>query len=174
MSRFLSLHIHHIAYPIHPRIPPFTIQRLPISVHRISHTAFATKPEGRHPPHDPPCAFDHNSDSSYRCKQNIPLHPWPRYHQVIRHIQCPRGNCIVVCHAKESHLTYSSQIADRLCASIGQDILDCLFSRSTLEYLSRRKPLTSHTFRPFLFFGLATLYNGQSLPSQSFHSLTVL
>ncbi|KAJ7188297.1 eukaryotic membrane protein family-domain-containing protein [Mycena filopes] len=37
------------------------------------------------------------------------------------------------------------EIGDRLCASIGQDILDCLFSRSTLEPLSHRHPLTSHT-----------------------------
>ncbi|GLB45078.1 putative eukaryotic membrane protein family protein [Lyophyllum shimeji] len=51
------------------------------------------------------------------------------------------------------------EIADRLCASIGQDILDCLFSRSTLEPLSHRMPVTTHTFRPFLFFTLATLYN---------------
>ncbi|KAF9522652.1 eukaryotic membrane protein family-domain-containing protein [Crepidotus variabilis] len=51
------------------------------------------------------------------------------------------------------------EIGDRLCASIGQDILDCLFSRSTLEPLSRRKPVTSNTFRPFLFFSLALAYN---------------
>ncbi|KAJ6593877.1 eukaryotic membrane protein family-domain-containing protein [Mycena capillaripes] len=51
------------------------------------------------------------------------------------------------------------EIGDRLCASIGQDILDCLFSRSTLEPLSHRIPVTSHTFRPLLFFLLATLYN---------------
>ncbi|KAJ7594586.1 eukaryotic membrane protein family-domain-containing protein [Mycena floridula] len=50
------------------------------------------------------------------------------------------------------------EIGDRLCASIGQDILDCLFSRSTLEPLSHRIPVTTHTFRPFLFFSLATLY----------------
>lgn len=50
------------------------------------------------------------------------------------------------------------EIADRLCASIGQDILDCLFSRSTLEVLSRRVPFTSNTLRPFVFFVLATLY----------------
>ncbi|KAG5643443.1 hypothetical protein DXG03_000916 [Asterophora parasitica] len=51
------------------------------------------------------------------------------------------------------------EIADRLCASIGQDVLDCLFSRSTLEPLSHRIPVSTHTFRPFLFFILATLYN---------------
>ncbi|KAL0581310.1 hypothetical protein V5O48_000686 [Marasmius crinis-equi] len=51
------------------------------------------------------------------------------------------------------------EIADRLCASIGQDILDCLFSRSTLEPLSSRAPLTTHTFRPILFFLLALIYN---------------
>ncbi|KAJ4483449.1 eukaryotic membrane protein family-domain-containing protein [Lentinula aciculospora] len=50
------------------------------------------------------------------------------------------------------------EIGDRLCASIGQDILDCLFSRSTLEPLSHRVPLSSHTFRPLLFFLLATVY----------------
>ncbi|KAH7888817.1 eukaryotic membrane protein family-domain-containing protein [Phlebopus sp. FC_14] len=52
----------------------------------------------------------------------------------------------------------SLEIADRLCASIGQDILDCLFSRSTLEVLSHRVPITSHTLRPFVFFVLASLY----------------
>ncbi|KAF4620641.1 hypothetical protein D9613_000239 [Agrocybe pediades] len=51
------------------------------------------------------------------------------------------------------------EIGDRLCASIGQDILDCLFSRSTLEPLSRRVPVSTHTFRPFLFFFLALAYN---------------
>ncbi|KAI0268633.1 DUF747-domain-containing protein [Gloeopeniophorella convolvens] len=50
------------------------------------------------------------------------------------------------------------EIADRLCASIGQDILDCLFSRSTLSLLSRRLPLSAHTIRPVFFFILATLY----------------
>jgi hypothetical protein len=52
----------------------------------------------------------------------------------------------------------SLEIADRLCASIGQDILDCLFSRSTLEVLSHKAPFSSHTFRPWIFFILATLY----------------
>ncbi|KAJ3815861.1 eukaryotic membrane protein family-domain-containing protein [Lentinula aff. lateritia] len=51
------------------------------------------------------------------------------------------------------------EIGDRLCASIGQDILDCLFSRSTLEPLSHRVPFSSHTFRPLVFFLLATVYN---------------
>ncbi|PCH43740.1 DUF747-domain-containing protein [Wolfiporia cocos MD-104 SS10] len=51
------------------------------------------------------------------------------------------------------------EIADRLCASIGQDILDCLFSRSTLEVISHRKRPTSFIFRPLLFFVLALVYN---------------
>ncbi|KAJ4002012.1 eukaryotic membrane protein family-domain-containing protein [Lentinula boryana] len=51
------------------------------------------------------------------------------------------------------------EIGDRLCASFGQDILDCLFSRSTLEPLSHRVPVSSHTFRPLVFFLLATVYN---------------
>ncbi|KAF6763229.1 DUF747 family protein [Ephemerocybe angulata] len=51
------------------------------------------------------------------------------------------------------------EIADRLCASIGQDILDCLFSRSTLEPLTNRRPLSSQTIRPFVFFALALAYN---------------
>ena len=54
-----------------------------------------------------------------------------------------------------------AQIADKLCASIGQDVLDCLFSRSILEPLSIRSPVTSRTFRPFVFFVLATLYTGE-------------
>ncbi|KAJ2919933.1 hypothetical protein MD484_g433, partial [Candolleomyces efflorescens] len=51
------------------------------------------------------------------------------------------------------------QIADRLCASIGQDILDCLFSRSTLEPLTHRKAVSTQTFRPVFFFALALAYN---------------
>ncbi|THH30940.1 hypothetical protein EUX98_g3240 [Antrodiella citrinella] len=50
------------------------------------------------------------------------------------------------------------EIADRLCASIGQDIIDCLFSRSTLEVISHRKVPTSHTLRPVLYFVLALIY----------------
>ncbi|KAI6026291.1 DUF747-domain-containing protein [Pisolithus microcarpus] len=52
----------------------------------------------------------------------------------------------------------SLEIADRLCASIGQDILDCMFSRSTLEVISRKAPVTPHILRPFVYFALATLY----------------
>ncbi|KAL6310469.1 DUF747-domain-containing protein [Sparassis latifolia] len=51
------------------------------------------------------------------------------------------------------------EIADRLCASIGQDIFDCLFSRSTMEIISHRKPPTSYILRPVLFFVLAVIYN---------------
>ncbi|KAH6914498.1 DUF747 family protein [Coprinopsis sp. MPI-PUGE-AT-0042] len=51
------------------------------------------------------------------------------------------------------------EIADRLCASIGQDVLDSLFSRSTLEPLTNRMPVSSQTFRPIFFFMLATVYN---------------
>lgn len=51
------------------------------------------------------------------------------------------------------------EIADRLCASIGQDIIDCLFSRSTLEVISHRKAPTSHTLKPLLYFLLALIYN---------------
>ncbi|KAJ1305721.1 hypothetical protein OPQ81_010455 [Rhizoctonia solani] len=50
------------------------------------------------------------------------------------------------------------EIADRLCTSFGQDILDCLFSRSTLLVLTYRLPLTPYTLRPFLYFGLASCY----------------
>ena len=62
-----------------------------------------------------------------------------------------------------------------MCASIGQDILDCLFSRSTLEPLSHRKKLTSHTFRAFLFFTLAVLYNGPfSHSTRAFTSYAII
>ncbi|KLO18363.1 DUF747-domain-containing protein [Schizopora paradoxa] len=53
------------------------------------------------------------------------------------------------------------EIADRLCSSFGQDILDCVFSRSTLLLLSRKAPLSSHTLRPFMFFFIALLYTGK-------------
>lgn len=58
------------------------------------------------------------------------------------------------------------QIADRLCGSIGQDIIDCLFSRSTLEVISHRKRPTSHTLRPLFFFVLALVYTGVLAISQ--------
>lgn len=60
-------------------------------------------------------------------------------------------------------LTDLYQIADRLCASIGQDILDCLFSRSTILYLSHRKPVCPQTARPFFFFTLSVVYVGKSV-----------
>ncbi|TFK54341.1 DUF747-domain-containing protein [Heliocybe sulcata] len=55
------------------------------------------------------------------------------------------------------------EIADRLLASIGQDILDCLFSRPTLAPTSRK----AKTFRPISFFLFAVLYT-------VFHTLTLL
>ena len=54
------------------------------------------------------------------------------------------------------------QIADRLCGAIGQDIIDCLFSSSTLEVISHRKKPTSHTLRPLFFFMLALIYTSKS------------
>ncbi|EKM54325.1 uncharacterized protein PHACADRAFT_162698 [Phanerochaete carnosa HHB-10118-sp] len=50
------------------------------------------------------------------------------------------------------------EIADRLCGSIGQDIIDCLFSRSTLQVISHRKRPTSETLKPFFYFVLALVY----------------
>ncbi|KAL5528350.1 hypothetical protein ACEPAF_7486 [Sanghuangporus sanghuang] len=50
------------------------------------------------------------------------------------------------------------EIADRLCASFGQDILDCVFSRSNLLLLSRKAPVTSQTFRPIIYFLIAIVY----------------
>ncbi|KIJ49444.1 hypothetical protein M422DRAFT_27811 [Sphaerobolus stellatus SS14] len=50
------------------------------------------------------------------------------------------------------------EIADRLCASFGQDIIDCLFSRSTLQPLSRQHPFGTHVLRPLFYFILATAY----------------
>ncbi|KAF8308386.1 DUF747-domain-containing protein [Clavulina sp. PMI_390] len=50
------------------------------------------------------------------------------------------------------------EIADRLLTSIGQDILDCMFSRSTLVLLSSHIRPTPSTFRPILFFFLSCLY----------------
>ncbi|KIM31638.1 hypothetical protein M408DRAFT_317895 [Serendipita vermifera MAFF 305830] len=55
------------------------------------------------------------------------------------------------------------EIADRLCTSIGQDILDCLFSRSTLAPLSRKVPVSHRTFLPLVYFALAVLYTAHTL-----------
>ncbi|KAF8335752.1 eukaryotic membrane protein family-domain-containing protein [Cantharellus anzutake] len=50
------------------------------------------------------------------------------------------------------------EIADRLLISIGQDLLDCLFSRSTLLLMSHHIRPTQNTLRPLLFFVLSTFY----------------
>ncbi|KZT26850.1 DUF747-domain-containing protein [Neolentinus lepideus HHB14362 ss-1] len=55
------------------------------------------------------------------------------------------------------------EIGDRLLASIGQDILDCLFSPPTLAPTSRK----ADTLRPISFFILAVLY-------AVLHTLTLL
>lgn len=47
------------------------------------------------------------------------------------------------------------EIADRLCCSLGQDLLDALFSRMTL---ARRKDGSQPIARPLAFFALALLY----------------
>lgn len=54
-----------------------------------------------------------------------------------------------------------SQIADRLLTSIGQDILDCLFSRSTLLLLSNHVAPSAQTIKPLLFFVLSLVYTGE-------------
>lgn len=51
------------------------------------------------------------------------------------------------------------EISDRLCASIGQDVLDCLFSRSTLEPLSRKHTSITSKFRPVSYLVMAVSYN---------------
>ncbi|KAG9000332.1 hypothetical protein FRB93_012726 [Tulasnella sp. JGI-2019a] len=50
------------------------------------------------------------------------------------------------------------KIADRLLTSIGQDILDCLFSRSTLLLLSNHVTPSTQTLKPILFFTLSVIY----------------
>ncbi|GJJ06482.1 hypothetical protein Clacol_000674 [Clathrus columnatus] len=62
----------------------------------------------------------------------------------------------VIFNALEVYLM--GQIADRLCTSFGQDIIDCLFSRSTLLPLSRRQLFGTPVLRPLLYFALVTAY----------------
>ncbi|KDQ57592.1 hypothetical protein JAAARDRAFT_58180 [Jaapia argillacea MUCL 33604] len=52
------------------------------------------------------------------------------------------------------------EIADRLLCSIGQDILDCLFSRPTLDPLASksRSKSASRAFKPVWFFIMAVAY----------------
>lgn len=55
----------------------------------------------------------------------------------------------------------SLQIADRLCCSFGQDLLDSLCSRSTL---GRREDGSRPHIRPAGLFALCTLYTSRSRP----------
>lgn len=121
-------------------------------------SAIATIPKGRPSARASSHPFLAHSESLDGREQNIPHDSRARYHQALCHIQRIRGRSSE--QAIDS-FAYGSQIADRLCASIGQDILDCLFSRSTLEPLTNRRPVSSQTFRPFIFFSLALAYNGK-------------
>jgi hypothetical protein len=69
-----------------------------------------------------------------------------------------------VCPCVRSHLVVDSQcqqIADRLCIAIGQDILDCLFSRPTLVSLSRQFAFSLEYARPIWYMILAIIYTGE-------------
>lgn len=60
-------------------------------------------------------------------------------------------------HRQAEHLR-SSQIADRLCCSFGQDLQDSLFSRQTL---GRRTDGSHPHIRPIALFGLNLAYVGE-------------
>ena len=50
-------------------------------------------------------------------------------------------------------------------------MLDCLFSRSTILYLSHRKPVSPQTARPFFFFTLSVIYVGKwAFVTSPFHA----
>ena len=55
----------------------------------------------------------------------------------------------------------AQQIADRLCIAIGQDILDCLFSRPTLLSLSRKFAFSLEYARPVWYMILAIIYTSE-------------
>jgi len=57
--------------------------------------------------------------------------------------------------------SHGQQIADRLCIAIGQDILDCLFSRHTLVSLSRQSAFSLDYARPIWYMILAIIYTGE-------------
>jgi hypothetical protein len=65
-------------------------------------------------------------------------------------------------------LTPVRQIADRLCCSFGQDLLDSLFSQSTL---GRRKDGTQPHVRPFALFSLSVIYISERAVSLYSHLL---
>ena len=50
----------------------------------------------------------------------------------------------------------SNQVCDRLFSALGQDVLECLFSKETLE---RKPDGRSKVLRPFWLFTLALFYN---------------
>lgn len=52
----------------------------------------------------------------------------------------------------------NAQIADRLCCSLGQDLLDSLCSRATL---GRREDGSQPRFRPAALFAMCVAYTGE-------------
>ena len=68
--------------------------------------------------------------------------------------------CSRVCSRLLAH-SQIQQIADRLCIAIGQDILDCLFSRPTLVSLSRQFAFSLEYARPVGYMILAVIYTGE-------------
>lgn len=59
-------------------------------------------------------------------------------------------------HTLSMHMAYPNQVADRLLAAVGQDILECLVSSETLGRSSSGR---SHLLRPLGMFILTLVYN---------------
>ena len=156
MPRFLPIHLYHPPYTIYLGILAFTRQSLLLETGSFSPRG----PESGHSPRFTASSINRNTCSSHRCQSDLSLHSWSGHNQTIRDLQCSGSQSCFgrsQCHGD----TDRYQIADRLCASIGQDILDCLFSRSTILYLSHRKPVSPQTARPFFFFTLSVIYVGK-------------
>lgn len=159
LPRLISVHLHHFADPIR------LCNLAPLPEHSYSvREATAALTESRYPPDTAPHRLCDHPQSSNGRQQNLPLHPRTGHHQTVCHLQCTRStpflNALASPYVQLPNCV--AQIADRLCASIGQDILDCLFSRSTLEVISHHKRPTSYIFRPVAYFALALVYNGES------------
>ena len=67
-------------------------------------------------------------------------------------VECIRGQAAIKLYVIYNVL----EVCDRLFSAIGQDVLECLFSRETLE---RKPDGRSKIGRPFGLFMLALVYN---------------
>lgn len=159
LPRLVSVHLHHPApprarrvFPPHLQHPPQLFLSIPA---KAPPTVAQVRPrQGAHPRRDALHPAPH-----YGREQDVPQRPWAGDCQALRTLQCLGGTWLPIerIAALRAHLT--SQIADRLCCSFGQDLQDSLFSRQTF---GRRHDGSRPHIRPVALIALNTAYVGAS------------